>query len=319
MADAAKIKSVKCAHCLAPLPLSTGKSTVCQYCGHVLIDLPDTWWARPVVVPEWTGRPEDEGKPRVGLGRHSYVLVRQIASGEVSDVFHARRDARLTEQVLMKIARGGSDSEEAKTLTREWATIGRLRGSSARGAEHFSRLLPVPVAQGKLRRVGAPSGVGVAYRYRVGFTHTAADIIASHANRVDARIAVWVYKRLLEMLSWVHSSGFVHRAIRPEHCLIHPTAHGAVLLGWSKARWRHGRSAGDVRPATDLRDTARCITALLSGGRHHLPRKTPSSLADLLSAQIDRPGDDAWAVRAQLVQIAENVFGPARYSPLILK
>jgi len=309
------IKALKCPHCLAPLPLSGGKAMVCRFCEHVLVDLPDLWWARPVDVPAWAGRDEDRGKPRVGLSRHRYVLRQKLASGEAADVYLARRDARLSEQVVLKVARGGAGSEGAKALTREWRVLGRLSGSGANGSDYFSRLLPQPVAQGALRMEAGDSAYGVAYRWRSGFRHTLAGVRERHPRGVEPRVAVWMWKRMLEMLTWVHASGFVHGAVRPEHCIVHPTEQGVVLVGWSRAQWRHGSKGAASRPGEDIAASARVIVRVLGGDAARLSSKVPAGLARLVLAQAEDAHHDAWEVREQLVLAAAEAFGPPAYTP----
>ncbi|MCB9598420.1 MAG: hypothetical protein H6719_37245 [Sandaracinaceae bacterium] len=311
---AVRITALECPHCTAPLLPEGGRSTVCAYCGRVLVDLPPTWWARPVVVPPWEGRPEDRGKPRVGLGKHRYVLDRQIATGTSSDVWRAHRDARLTEHVVLKIAH--DDGDAAAALRAEHRAIERLRGSGAAGASHFEPLLPQPVALGKLRGDG-PAHLAVAYRHKPGFVHPLTKVRARYPSGVDPRVAVWMWKRVLEMLAWVHGSGFVHGDVAPDHCVVHPLAHGVALVGWSKAAWRFGREAVGA-PSEDVAASARVFTYVLGGDGGRLPRGVPAPLARIAAESVASPRDDAWAVHAELERMACDLFGPPRHTPLSL-
>ncbi|MBX3271070.1 MAG: hypothetical protein KF729_12465 [Sandaracinaceae bacterium] len=305
----AKIRALACPHCAAPLHPDGGRSTVCAYCGRVLVDLPPTWWARPVAVPPWEGRPDDRGAPRVGLGKHRYALGAKLADGARGEVWRARRDARLTEHVVLRVAR---DAEGEAAMRAAYRTIERLRGSGVPGAEHFTRLLPQPVAMGPLRG-DAPAPFAAAHRWREGFVHTLAHVRAKHPGGVEPRVAVWMWKRLLEQLAFVHASGFAHGAVRPEHCLVHPRAHGVVLVGWSAAVWRHGPGA-HARPAIDLAASARVAAHVLRG------EASPPELAALLAraSAPERAGDDAWALHDELTRRAADALGPPRHSPLAL-
>jgi len=44
---------------------------------------------------------------------------------------------------------------------------------------------------------------------------------------VDARTAVWMFKRILSLLTWVHHFGLIHGAILPPHVLFYPDNDGA--------------------------------------------------------------------------------------------
>lgn len=141
---------------------------------------------------------------------------------------------------------------------------------------------------------------------------------ARYPGGVDPRVAVWMWKRLLEMLSWVHASGFVHGDVRPEHCLVHPKAHGVMLIGWTQARWRHGGAVAS--PATDLSASARIFAYVLGGRDGRAPSGVPGTLARLAESASDpaRAGDDAWAIHGELVRLAHDQFGPPAYVPLSL-
>ncbi len=314
MATVTTIKALTCPHCTGPLHPEGVKSAVCPYCRHLLVDLPPTWWARPVPVPPWEGRPEDRGKPRVGLGKHRYVLDAKVGTGTHSDVWRAHRDARLTRRVVIKIAR---DADGEAALAAEHRTLERLSASGAEGATHFGRLLPEPIALGPLRSDGSAHRAA-AYGERPGFVTTLEAVRARYPGGVDARVAVWMWKRLLEMLSWVHASGFVHGDVRPEHCLVHPSAHGVALIGWTKAAWRFGGSG--LSPSTDLAASARVFAYVLGGEPGRLPRAVPASLARLTERASDpaRAGEDAWVLHEELVRLAREQFGPPTHVPLLL-
>jgi len=302
---------------MAPIPPDSGKSAVCAFCGYVLVGLPRTWWARPVDVPPWDGRAADRGKPRVGLGEHDWVLGRRLAEGAHSEVFRAHRDARLTQHVVIKIAH--ESPEAAAALQRELRTLARLRSSSAPGAEHFAELLPRPVARGALRH-GPRKAHAAAYRWHPGFVHTLAEVRRRRPKGVEPRVGVWMLKRLLEQLAWVHGAGFVHGAVALEHALVHPRDHGVVLVGWSRARWRFGRGADAPSPRVDLAAAARVAVQVLGGDGSRLPRAVPAELARWLLARTDAASiaQDAWTLRAQLVLLAADTLGPPRHSPLAL-
>ncbi len=311
------IRALACPHCGAPLLPEGGKSAVCEYCGRTLVDLPPTWWARAVAVPPWEGRPEDRGKPRVGLGKHRYVLDAKIGTGDHSDVWRAHRDARLTETVALKIARDAA-GPGAAAVAAEHRVLERLAGSGAAGAAHFARLISVPVAFGTLRGEG-PAHPAAAYRWRHGFVHTICDVRRRHPGGVDPRIGVWMWKRVLEVLAWVHASGFVHGDVAPQHCLVHPTAHGIALVGWTRAAWRYGK-AGALSPALDLAASARVFEHALGGEDGRFPRGVPGTLARLAETVGDpaSAGDDAWTIHGELVRLAHDQFGPPAYTPLAL-
>lgn len=250
-------------------------------------------------------------------------------------MFLARRDSRLTELVVLKVARALSDAD---LVAREFEVISELHGSEAQGAEHFSRLLPQPVMQGPVKDLqGVPRPAAV-YRWRSGFQHTFVDVLAEYSGGVDPRAAVWMWKRTLELLGFVHRGGFVHGAVLPAHLLVHPRDHGVVLVGWSSAqRTSPSRplvatsasarafypealwSGGAPSPTTDLAMSARSMAYVLGGdpATGKVPRGVPQPLAELVQLQSDpdhpRAAHDAWLLKERVDAAAREAFGPPRY------
>lgn len=292
------IEAFACPHCTAPIAPDGWKSAVCAYCRSVLVGLPRAWWARPVPVPPWSGRSADAGAPRVRLGERAWVLGARLGVGAHSEVFRARRDARLPLGAVLKVA-----TDDGEALRRELRVIRRLRQSAARGTDHFVRRLPAPVASGALRGDAISAGgapFAVAYRARPGFTRTLADV----RGAVDPRVAVWVGKRLLEQLTWLHGAGFAHRAIAAEHVLVHERDHGATLIGWSEARWLGGGDRASHRAD---------VAAALEVAGALLDRRAPRALRRFFHAA---GSTDAWARHAALVRVSAETLGAPRHAPL---
>jgi hypothetical protein len=328
------IEVLKCPNCGAPIPPEAGATYVCAYCNHVLTGVPVG--ARRFVDP-WRGRPEDEGRPRVMAAGVRYVLQGRLGVGDGCDVFLARRDARLTELTVLKVLRARADAD---LLAREWDTLAVLHASATQGAEHFTRRLPQPVAHGRIFAPGAAARPVSVFRYQSGFVHTLDDVVRAYPDGVEPPHAVWLWKRMLELLGWVHACGYVHGAVLPAHLLVHARDHGLLLVGWSAAV-ATGRSlatlsagarayypasvwgGGPATPATDLAMSARCVLRVLGGdvARGEVPGSVPPALSALLSLWLDPDpaaarGASAWAVKAELDRVAREAFGPPRYHRL---
>ena len=169
-----------------------------------------------------------------------------------------------------------------------------------------------------------------------GFVHNFAEVHAAYPQGIDGAAATWLWKRILETLSWVHQSGWVHGALLPAHLLVHARDHGVRLLGWGRAVPR-GRplpafTAGaeafypapvwegaPATPATDLTMSARSILWLIGGGTiARSSAAVPDGILALLlrAAQDDAGGaTDAWALRDALSHAAHAAFGPPKYVP----
>ena len=279
----------------------------CEYCA---TPLTATAARRPSQVPQAppaADEPErDPDRPRLWLGNHRWVVLGRIAAGATTDVHMVRRDARISELAVLALVRPGAD---ARPLAREWEALEALRRSTTDGAAQFSRRLPEPIAHGtaRLGRFGR-SGERAAtlVRWKSGFVHSFDDLRAVHPGGVPAEASVWLWKRILELLGWVHRAGWTHGAIAPARLLVHVRDHGVTLVGWS-----HAAPATPATTAADVAAGARCV-------RHALgDRLVPPPLARLLDAAgTGAEGTDAWATRDRLDAAAREVFGPPRYVAL---
>ena len=292
------IQALKCPSCGAPAPLGGWPLAPCAFCGSTLAsDVRDLASHAP------------EDAPRIDLGGRRYALLGLLARGERSDVFLGKRDARLTEMVVVKLLR---DREDEASLAAEWRAIEALERSEIQGAEYFTTLLPQRVAHG-LASTRRGARFASVFRWRSGFQHTLEDVRAAHPGGVDPRTGVWIWKRTLELLGWVHRSGWVHGNLLPAHVLVHPRDHGVLFAGWSRAT----RSA-DVAP--DVAATARSLIHVLGGdpARGTLPLSVPEPLGVLLSRHAD-PDDrteDAWQLLERVGAAGREAYGPPAYHRL---
>ncbi len=311
------LRQVDCPRCGAPLSEEALVSSVatCGYCDGTLS-------ADPRVV--WAGKfrrsfSVDPVGELVQVADTPYVVEGRIAEGESTDVFLARRARLPVERVVLKVLRARGDED---LLLREWSTLDALHASDAPGASHFVERLPSPVCNGLVGHVRAS-----VFRYASGFAHTLEDVRASEGDAIDARHAIWILRRTLELLSFVHASGFVHGAVVPRHLVVHARDHGVMLVGWSCAT-REGERfplrqepAFDVgqqaRASVDVASAARSIAWLCGGDAVRPPATLPTPLASLIRTTA-RVGGDAATVERELVHIARALYGPPTYVRLAL-
>jgi len=322
-----------CPRCGAPIAAQPKAGlSYCAFCCTPLIWAQDRFQVSPTYNDDDLIDPH---QPRLWLGGHRYRVAGLIAEGESSDVMLALRDHRLTERVVMKSLRVAEDRD---LMDAEWETLNSLQTSRARGSDHFTRLLPHPVARGEAR-LGLRGRGGIsemlAYGLPSGFVHTFMDARDHYPQGIPATAAVWLYKRILEILSFVHASGYIHGALVPRHLLVHARDHGVRFCGFGSAvrsgqklhafpakdtafNSAAGASGQAVGPAHDICTSARSILWLLGGGHQKAPPDCPAPLKDLLerAAAPDASGlDDAWSVREQLDEAAHEAFGPPRFIP----
>jgi len=167
-----------------------------------------------------------------------------------------------------------------------------------------------------------------------GFEHTFQDVRGARQAGVDPRASVWMWRRVLELLSFVHRSGLVHGAVLPQHLLVERGEHGVRLVGFSCASppgeplrtvcLPYERfyppallGGGPLRPEHDVAMSACAIAFVLGGDAGRLPRSVPAPLAELIDAAAAGRGElDAWALRERIGAVAHQVFGPPAFCPL---
>ncbi|WP_163870261.1 hypothetical protein [Myxococcus eversor] len=337
-----ELQLLKCPGCGAKLPPPSSPNGIltCDYCGAMVSAKGAAIWPKPA-------RPADDppfapDRPRVTVANTRYVLLGRLGRGDGSDVFLARRDSRITELVVLKVARALVDKD---LLAHEYEVLEDLQRTKAQGAEYFTRLLPQPVARGTVKDPEGVARAALVYRWTSGFQHTLADVREVYPDGVDPRAAVWMWKRALELLGFVHRAGYVHGAVLPPHLLVHPRDHGLMLIGWSSAgkirnlmplvatsashrdfyfdaMWDGG---GVPTPASDVAMCARSIAWVLGGdpATGSVPSHVPAPLAELLRAQHTSSGGsglevDAWSVKELVSTAAQEAFGPPSYVPFTL-
>lgn len=324
-----------CPSCGAPLPPpSASRAQRCGYCAALLAPGPGGW--KPVAQEAREEPLLDPERTRMWIGGHRYAVLGRIARGEGCDVFLGRRDGRLTERVLLKVLRAGGDLD---LLEREQAVLASLAKSRASGSSHFTRLVPQRIAHG-VARLGLHGEAGErrvsVMRWRSGFVHTMRDVLEVHRGGIEPAASVWMWKRVLEQLGWVHRSGWVHGAVLPEHLVVHARDHGVVLVGWSRAvppgeplvaltagaeadYPRDAWAGAPVSARTDLAMSARVMLRALGGEPERAPSSVPAPLAALLEETARSPAsDDAWALVDRLDATAREVFGPPRFVPFAM-
>jgi hypothetical protein len=166
----------------------------------------------------------DEAKKRIGSGDYGkrtpmphctpleigkFKVKRKPIIGDIADLYFMEDAAR-----IVKVARSDDDNDlmraEAKALKLLDGISGPVRDGVPILAESFQ-------IDGKRRR---EANVISAF---TGFV--TAQQVKSKTN-VDYKTAVWMFKRILSLLTWVHHFGLVHGAILPPHVLFYPDNDG---------------------------------------------------------------------------------------------
>ena len=309
--------ALDCPQCSAPLPRAARWRTVtCAYCGATVTRGEQTVEREAFRAALRRSRPPPEESGRLLQWRGaSYRVLASLGGGEHAEVLLAERLGPLPERVTIKLAR---DAQGAEALAREAAALAALQSLGLAGAAYYTRRLPQPLGSGAVTGWHDGAREALVLRHPTGFWGSLEAVRQAHVQGIDARHAVWLWRRMLEVLAFVHEAGWTHGALAPEHALVHPRDHGVLIIGWSHARPR----AGNAAIACDLMQTAWTLRALLHGPtaddqRPGLGAGTPAPLAALLrecsedARACERLG--ARGIEAALTAAAREAFGPPRF------
>jgi len=248
----------------------------------------------------------------IECGGQGYQLMQSLGNGGISQVYLARRIGTLPFLATIKLS---SAPSAAAGFAREAQVLRELHGAAGGG---FAQFLPEVVAQGMVE--GALVRHALVLRHPNGYWGSLAALGQRFPQGIDPRHAVWIWRRMLAALGFVHSRGWSHGDVRPEHALVHPSDHGVRLISWGAAQ----KDAGAKTQAGDLQRSARVVLVLLNGASETEGVKdhVPSEFGQL----VTRAGQDLEFCRTQgaegldvLLRAAAGAgFGPPSFVPLLL-
>lgn len=309
--------ALTCPQCGSPLPrVALWRSVKCGACG-ALITKTETVVERDAFRQALKrARQESAGMDAVACGATGYQFLEKLGVGEISQVYLARRVTSLPLLVTLKIS---SASTAAARYSREAEVAQALQRLDGEGAgAYFSRLMPEAIAHGAVE--GSHGKQALVLRHPSGFWGSLAALNERYPAGLDSRHAVWIWRRMLEILNFIHSHGWTHGEVRPEHALVHVQNHGVRLIGWAAAR--SGAAAKDK--AADLCRSARVVQVILCGNNDSgaLPDGVPGGLAQLVSkAATDEAfcrTHGAAGLDSLLQGEARAAFGPPSFVPLTI-
>lgn len=333
-------QAITCPQCNGPItPHRFARSIVCPYCGNT-VELDEAIVSAATfheAFRAWNDPASYGISSWASLGDSHWAVERKLAQGTRSDVYAARRARWPTELVVLKALR---DAKDRELFDNEWTAIEALQKSSAQGADLFTRLMPQPVKHGDCTG-GAFVGRRVSvFRWASGFHHSFEVVRETYPDGIPPRASIWVWRRILEMLTFIHNSGMAHGAVLPAHLLVQQGEHGVRLVGYSHAGWWGDR----LRPVSpnhkafypvdssfwsklskqlDLVMSARCVAYILGGDplSADLPKTVPTALADVirrvaLAEYNSLDSIDAWMLREELGALSRQVFGAPKFFPI---
>lgn len=308
--------ALTCPQCSAPLPrVAIWRSVKCPACGSLITRTEE-------IVKRDTFRKALErarlasaaAGSEIACGGERYALLQSLGRGSASEVHLARRLGPLPLLATLKLSVHPADAD---ALKREAENLRALHAFEGGAAAYAAQRLPEVIACTMLE--DGSGRFALLLRHPNGFWGSLAALGDRFPQGIDPRHAVWIWRRMLDVLHFIHAQGWAHRAVSPEHALVHPQDHGVRLIGWAEAR----QTAAAQDQAADLMRSARVVQVLLSGtSGGTLPAQVPAVLASL----VTRAAEDetfcitrgASGIDSLLVAAAREAFGPPVFIPLLL-
>ena len=330
-------KAIICPQCNAPLtPHRFGLSVVCSYCG-ATVQLDDAAISAErfrKAFQIWNSPKTYQISSWISVGNRHWAVKKELAQGEISNIYTGKRARFPTEFAILKILR---DKKNIHLFDKEWDSLQTLHRSNAPGADIFTRLIPQPIVHGEVS-AGSFKGQRISiFRWRSGFRYTIGEVIQAYPQGIPPRASIWVWRRILEILAFIHASNMVHGAVLPPHLLVQENEHGIFLAGYSRSG-RTGEKLQNIpqnfedfypksaqyrlTPQLDIVMSARSLIFALRGdpATASLPGAVPAPLAKVIRrvALDKRSHEDAWAIREELGKIAKEVFGASKFIPIVM-
>ncbi|MDA7418567.1 protein kinase family protein [Xenophilus arseniciresistens] len=310
--------ALSCPQCAAPLSrMARWRTVVCSHCGAAVLRNGQPTVERARFREAWLrSRPAISTPAEDDIVWHgqSFRILTSLGAGAHTRVLLAQRMGHPVWRVIFKLARHADDAG----LNAQAAALTALRASLQPGAAHFVPRLPTLLGTGPVQHEGRRCAALV-MRQTPGYWGSAADLQSLRPAGIDARHAVWIWRRLLETLGFVHASGWTHGDVSLDHALLHPRDHGVMLIGWSKAK-ALGAGGDDRARARDIAQSAWLVRALLAGSTVQAPPlgpSTPPALAALLrqccEAPLQAASQSATTLATSLGEAARADFGPPRF------
>ncbi|HLT30004.1 MAG TPA: inactive serine/threonine-protein kinase VRK3 [Myxococcaceae bacterium] len=326
---------LRCPNCNAPLapPSRFASSMDCGHCGAHVKLVEEFVPAAPYLeaLAQWNAPPTERSAVSMG-GTHWFVGER-LARGAHSDVHVAARARHPTQLAVLHLSR---DARGDEAVRRAATTLRGLRRPRRLNQALIADRTPTVLFDGTVPAGRSEGRQAMVCVWRHSFRFTLHDVRERLERPLHAHQAIWIFRRLCEVLGALHRAGLSHGAVYPEHVLVEDGEHGARLLGFGSAgpigdrlptrseqADAFGLDAmapnGELGPGLDLGLAARTIIWGLGGSPRSctVPSEVPAPLADFLQRISRGASMDAVSLRDQAGRLGEALFGRPRFAPLV--
>lgn len=259
----------------------------------------------------------------------TYQLDALVVAGEVADIYRS-------ESKVLKICRDHRNNDILENEAKVLKEIYPPDQKEEKKYRYLPKLLDsFKVNSGVVRQVNV-------FPHLANF-YTLEQVRTAYPNGVQIEHAVWMTNRILEGLDFIHTKGYVHGAITPQHIMVHstdakvdPWNHGAKIVGFGAATkigehikimsptWagiypNEVKNKGKAKPDTDIYMAIKLLVYLMGGDPNNdrFALNAPKYLQNftngcLYSARHLRP-QSAWDLRGELEVLMRKYYGPKKY------
>lgn len=321
-----RVEFLTCPRCLKS-PLA-GRAKFCPRCG----------------LPNVLDAAAEHGPRDIPVAGRVFRVLDRIAAGSISNVYRCRFfDGPREVEAVAKIAR---DARMNDLLMNEAAVLRRLHAADP--ANRCTPALPWPEVT-----FAVNDGPGVLPRQASVLRmhpdirspdelYSLDDVRALVPTGLDPRHVAWIWRQLLSVLGFAHSTGTVHGAVLPPHVLIEPRLQKLLLIDWCCAipagsgqalriisgphlAWyqREHLSSRSPTPAIDVALAARSMIFLLGGDpvTGMIPPTVDPALQRHFARCISRgpnPSLEPWRLLEDVEKVIATLWGPRQFVPLVL-
>jgi len=205
--------------------------------------------------------------------RHEHQIGAIWRRGEICDIYKSTSaiGAGSPKPTFVKLSRLPADSD---LMGIESSAIKMLRGSS--GEAEFYPFFPELVDSFIYRDTkGANRRSNVLIRTDGWYNLQEVKEVYKHG--IPPEDMVWMWRRLLFALGYVHNRGLIHGAVLPTHVLVKPSQHGLMLVDWCYS---------SKLPDKDQPSPIKAIVPVFKGlyPAEILYKQSPSSATDIYMA-----------------------------------
>jgi serine/threonine protein kinase len=315
----------------------------CPRCFHVRALEDDARFCAHCGLPMEADAAAEEVHPVDLAGRSTtYRVLDRIAVGSIANVYRCKFAGKSGEvEGCLKIARDA----RTNSLIKNEATI--LRRLHDRDDDHkFGAFMPSIVESlAYVDEPGSPAREANVLRLHpairvIDEVYTLEEVPASRKTPVTDQDMAWIWRRLLNILGYIHTQGFVHGAVVPAHVLIEPRDHKLCLIDYCAAsaisnaaplalmagvyrNWYRRQDAIHQPPwrGLDIAFGARCMILLLGGDP--LGGKCPATTEPAIERHLQRclaagESADAWRLLDDFDSLIGRLWGPREFRPFEL-